>query len=278
MTTIRRATFGTPLNSFTLNKIKLTLASPAVDKDKWDAAYPHFVYLGFGRAHCGYRQPYHVAGTSVAAGNGFSWIREAYIELNAPIGTGLDLRAGDLISLLNYESGDGGAVNDNFSQSTAWYYTGNPPNVGIQAGYDFTIGSASSFVCKTGFIPARFPSAARLSSAASISSPSRTCGWMFWALPDTRILALLLSLLVVGTLPAVRSWLVIRSIQTGTSPLATKMTTSIIPSRAVPATFGRCLHLAGGGLEPQSPPCLARRISGRPDRVRHILQFSTARS
>jgi hypothetical protein len=126
--------WNTSLNSFTLNKFKLTLASPAVNKDKWDAAYrTSFIW--------GSDAPVVDTGSTaggVAAGNGFSWIREAYLELNVPIGTGLDLRAGDLISLLNYESGDGGAANDNFSQSYAWYYTGNPPNVGIQAGYDFT--------------------------------------------------------------------------------------------------------------------------------------------
>ena len=31
--------WNTNLNSFTVNEVKLTLASPAVDKDKWDAAY-----------------------------------------------------------------------------------------------------------------------------------------------------------------------------------------------------------------------------------------------
>jgi hypothetical protein len=128
--------WNTSLNSFTLNKLKLTLASPAVDKTKWDAAYRASVIWGSDAPIVDTGSHTTVDGTSVAAGNGFSWIREAYIEVNAPIGTGLDLRAGDLISLLNYESGDGGAVNDNFSQAYDWYYTGNPPNVGIQAGYD----------------------------------------------------------------------------------------------------------------------------------------------
>jgi hypothetical protein len=129
--------WNSSLNSFTLNKIKLTLASPNVDKDKWDAAYRASFIYGSDAPVVDTGSHTTVDGTSVAAGNGFSWIREAYIELNVPIGTGLDLRAGDLISLLNYESGDGGAVNDNFSQGYQWYYTGNPPNVGIQAGYDF---------------------------------------------------------------------------------------------------------------------------------------------
>jgi hypothetical protein len=129
--------WNSSLNSFTLNKIKLTLASPAVDKDKFDAAYRASFIWGSDAPVVDTGSHTTVDGTSVAAGNGFSWIREAYLELNVPVGTGLDLRAGDLISLLNYESGDGGAVNDNFSQAYDWYYTGNPPNVGIQAGYDF---------------------------------------------------------------------------------------------------------------------------------------------
>ena len=43
------------------------------------------------------------------------------MELNIPIGTGLNVKAGEMISLLNYESGDGGAVNENFSQGYQWY-------------------------------------------------------------------------------------------------------------------------------------------------------------
>jgi hypothetical protein len=69
---------------------------------------------------------------------GMEAVREAYVELNAPLGTGVNLRAGQLISLLNYESGDGGAVNANFSQGYQWYYTGNGPAAGVQAGYTFT--------------------------------------------------------------------------------------------------------------------------------------------
>src|SRR4029077_16653845 len=69
---------------------------------------------------------------------GFDLLREAYVELNIPIGTGLNVRVGELISLLNYESGDGGAANANFSQGYQWYFTGNPPGEGVQLGYNFT--------------------------------------------------------------------------------------------------------------------------------------------
>jgi hypothetical protein len=117
-------------NQFTLNKFKLTLASPAVERsgEKWDAGYK--VSLIFGQ-------------DAPFVNTGFEYqslesLREAYVEFNVPVGTGLDIRAGQLISLLNFESGDGGAVNPNFSQGNQWYFTGNGPSTGIQAGYDIT--------------------------------------------------------------------------------------------------------------------------------------------
>jgi len=106
----------------------LTLASPVPDKDKWSAAYrASFIW--------GSDAPF--VDTGSLGIPGFSWLREAYVELNIPIGTGLDIKAGELISLLNYESGDGGAANDNFSQGYQWYNTGNPPDGAVRAAYDF---------------------------------------------------------------------------------------------------------------------------------------------
>jgi hypothetical protein len=122
--------WNTSHNAFSLNKVKVTLASPGVERsgEKWDAAYR--VSLIFG-------EDAPVVNTGGEA-QGFESLREAYVELNAPLGTGLNLRLGQLISLLNYESGDGGAVNANFSQGYQWYYTGNGPGAGVQAGYTFT--------------------------------------------------------------------------------------------------------------------------------------------
>jgi hypothetical protein len=119
--------WNTALNQFTLNAVKLTLASPAVDKEKWDAAYRVSLLYGQNAK----------VDNSTSGTVGYQAIREAYVELNAPIGTGLDFRAGELISLLNYESGDGGAVNANFSQGYQWWYTGNGPAEGVQLAYDF---------------------------------------------------------------------------------------------------------------------------------------------
>jgi len=116
-------------DSFSLNKLKLTVASPAVEAsgDKWSAGY---------RASLMFGQDSPVLNSG--KGLGFDYVREAFVEINAPIGTGLDIKAGELISLLNYESGDGGAVNDNFSQGYQWYFTGNGPAAGVQVGYNLT--------------------------------------------------------------------------------------------------------------------------------------------
>ncbi len=117
-------------NSFTLNKAKVTLASPAAERsgDKWDAAYR--VSLIFGQD-----------APIVNTGNGtqgLEELREAFVELNVPLGTGLNVKAGQLISLLNFESGDGGVVNPNYSQGNQWFFTGNPPSAGVQLGYAFS--------------------------------------------------------------------------------------------------------------------------------------------
>lgn len=121
--------WNTKDNSFSINKIKLTFAGGALAKDKWDATYR--VSLMFGND----TQALNSNGTGNTSLND---LREAYVEMNVPIGTGLDIKAGELISLLNWESGDGGAANPNFSQGYQWWYTGNGPAAGVQASYDFT--------------------------------------------------------------------------------------------------------------------------------------------
>ncbi|HEX4646020.1 MAG TPA: outer membrane beta-barrel protein, partial [Verrucomicrobiae bacterium] len=117
-------------DSFSINKVKLTFASPPVERsgDKFDAAFRVSLIAG---------QDAPIVNTK-AGTLGFDYLREAYVEFNVPIGTGLNVRAGELISLLNYESGDGGAANNNFSQGYQWFFTGNPPGAGVQLGYTFT--------------------------------------------------------------------------------------------------------------------------------------------
>lgn len=122
--------WNTTHNSFSLNKVKVTLASKPVERsgDSWDAGYRTSLMWG---------EDSQVLNTGSPMG-GFEAIREAFVEANIPIGTGLNLKAGQLISLLNYESGDGGAANANFSQGYQWFYTGNGPSAGVQLSYKVT--------------------------------------------------------------------------------------------------------------------------------------------
>jgi hypothetical protein len=114
-------------NTFSLNKIKITMASAPVERsgDQFSAGYRFSLMFG---------QDVPIVNSS-AATLGFEAVREAYVEMNIPIGTGLNVKAGELISLLNYESGDGGAANDNFSQGYQWFFTGNGPSAGVRLGY-----------------------------------------------------------------------------------------------------------------------------------------------
>src|SRR5258708_7359258 len=121
-------------NSFSLNKFKLTLASKPVESngDHFEAGFRTSLIFGQDA-------PIVDSGSGKSKLSGFPGydaIREAYVDLNVPIGSGLNVKAGELISLLNYESGDGGAINDNFSQGFQWFFTGNGPAAGVQLGYN----------------------------------------------------------------------------------------------------------------------------------------------
>ncbi len=119
-------------NNFSINKVKLTFAStPAVRSDTdWSAAFRVSLMAGEDSSV--------LNSGSTGPISGFQYLREAYVETNVPVGNGLIIKAGELISLLNWESGDGGAANPNFSQGYQWYYTGNGPSGGVQADYAFT--------------------------------------------------------------------------------------------------------------------------------------------
>jgi len=122
--------WNTHENSFSINKVKVTLASPPAERsgDKWTAGYRVSLIWGEDAS---------VVNTGGEV-QGLENVREAYVDLNAPLGSGVSIKAGQLISLLNYESGDGGAANANFSQGYQWFYTGNGPSTGVRLGYTFT--------------------------------------------------------------------------------------------------------------------------------------------
>jgi len=117
-------------DNFSINKVKLTFASPPAERSdmEWTAGYRVSLMAGEDAPIL----------NSDSTTTGFDYLREAYVEMNVPIGRGLNIKAGELISLLNWESGDGGAANPNFSQGYQWYYTGNGPSAGVQLDYAFT--------------------------------------------------------------------------------------------------------------------------------------------
>ena len=117
-------------DNFTLNKVKLTLASAPVERSGENFSAGFRASLIYGQD-----APIVNSGSKIT---GFGDVREGYVEMNIPVGTGLNVKAGELISLLNYESGDGGAANNNFSQGFQWFYTGNGPSAGVQLGYNLT--------------------------------------------------------------------------------------------------------------------------------------------
>lgn len=122
--------WNTKHNNFSINKFKLTLASAPAERsgEKWDAGFRVSMIWGEDAPVL------NTGGTY----QGLEALREAYVDLNVPIGDGLNIKAGQLISLLNYESGDGGAANPNFSQGYQWFFTGNGPSAGVQASYVVT--------------------------------------------------------------------------------------------------------------------------------------------
>ncbi len=119
--------WNTKHNSFSINKVKLTLASKPAERsgEEWDAGFRVSMIWGEDAP------PLNTGGEN----QGLEPLREAYVDLNIPVGDGLNVKAGQLISLLNYESGDGGSANPNFSQGYQWFFTGNPPSAGVQASY-----------------------------------------------------------------------------------------------------------------------------------------------
>jgi hypothetical protein len=97
-------------DGFNLNVIKLRLEK-ALDESEWAAGYR--AELLFGPDAVGYNTSVPGAGVS-----DFS-IKDAYVELRAPIGNGLDFKLGSFSCLMGYEVYESGD-NANYTRSYAW--------------------------------------------------------------------------------------------------------------------------------------------------------------
>ena len=97
-------------DGFNVNVIKLRLEK-ALDESEWAAGYR--AELLFGPDATAYNTSFNAAGFE-----DFS-IKDAYVNLRAPIGNGLDIKIGSYSCLMGYESFEAGD-NANYSRSYAW--------------------------------------------------------------------------------------------------------------------------------------------------------------
>jgi len=113
-------------NGFNLNVVGLTF-SKDMDEAEWAAGYK--VDLLFGPDATGYNPSRISAGTSDFA------VKQAYIDLRAPVGNGLDFRLGVFDSPLGYEAFES-YKNPNYTRS--WGFTLSPKELtGAQVSYKF---------------------------------------------------------------------------------------------------------------------------------------------
>ena len=95
-------------DGFNLDVVSLTLSKP-LDEGQWSAGYVAQLWFG----------PDAVGFNTSPGGGGDLAVKQAYINLRAPIGNGLDIRIGHFNYIGGYEYPDA-ADNPNYSRSYAW--------------------------------------------------------------------------------------------------------------------------------------------------------------
>jgi hypothetical protein len=120
-------------DGFNLNAVKLALERP-LDENDWAAGYKVELMMG---------PDANVLGTVSTGTSADFAIRQAYVILRAPIGTGLDFKMGVFDSIVGYESTD--AIYDpNFTRS--WGHSFEPAvHTGVLGTYHFNSSLALSF-------------------------------------------------------------------------------------------------------------------------------------
>jgi len=128
-------------DGFNLNVVKLRLEK-ALDESEWAAGYR--AELLFGPDAVAYN-------TSFNAAAGFSdfSIKDAYVQLRAPIGNGLDFKIGSYSCLMGYEVFEAGD-NANYSRSYAWQseptqHTGILAHYKVNDSLDLKAGAANTY-------------------------------------------------------------------------------------------------------------------------------------
>ncbi len=132
-------------DGFNLNVVKLSLAKPVDDKDVWGAGYRVDLLFGPDANALG-TQSLWDNGSSASPGD--FGIEQAYVDLHAPVGNGLDVKVGVFDTILGYEVFES-VNNPNFTRS--YGYTMEPTtHTGVLASYQFSDAfSASAGVADT---------------------------------------------------------------------------------------------------------------------------------
>ena len=117
------------LDGFNLNVVKLGLEK-ALDEAQWAAGYK--ADLLFGPDAVTYQGTFGSGGSIGSFGDDFA-VQNAFVQLRAPIGNGIDLKVGAFESPIGYESFDAGK-NPNYSRSFG-YVLGPKQHTGVLASY-----------------------------------------------------------------------------------------------------------------------------------------------
>lgn len=117
---------GTPKqDGINLNVIALTLSKPAAHED-WSAGF-NFTLL-FGPDAAGYNTPPAITASDFS-------LKDAYVEINVPVGNGLKFKVGNFTEVLGYEVFESGN-NPNYSRSYG-YFIEPTQMTGILGSYEF---------------------------------------------------------------------------------------------------------------------------------------------
>lgn len=133
--------FGGPskADGFNLNVVKLTIEKPVEAADVWGAGYKVDLLAG---------PDANSLMTQSGLSQGDFGVKQAYVALRAPVGNGLNLKAGVWDTIIGYEVFES-VNNPNFTRS--YGYTMEPTtHTGVQASYQFNdIVSATAAVANT---------------------------------------------------------------------------------------------------------------------------------
>lgn len=124
----------TKADGFNLNAVNLQIGRP-MDESQWAAGYN--VDLLFGPNAVGYNP------SALGDGNESFAIKQAYVDLRAPVGNGLDFKVGVFDTIIGYEVAHSNG-NPNYTRS--WGWTIEPTqHTGVLASYAFTDMISASF-------------------------------------------------------------------------------------------------------------------------------------